>query len=203
MERARVQTIPGPDWKRHFSCADDADDTDAKEPNPSGLWIRDCVYRACYCLPDFCEMAYGIGRPFRQARSAFLPKAEFAKHLAKRFAANLACAHASLRSHQVIDFSNSVLTCTEKHPYASPPVLWTLSGHSPWLPRSTTRIIAKCLANCCSPPASGCRCRKLFAGGSPNSAPRPQPNCSGPYAAVRCLRHCGESDCATASRSRT
>src|SRR5262245_45646066 len=51
MEMARVQTLLGLEWNRRFNCADDADDTDAKELNPSGLWIRDCVYRACYCLP--------------------------------------------------------------------------------------------------------------------------------------------------------
>jgi hypothetical protein len=67
MEMARVQTILGPDWNRGFNCADDADDaddTDAKELNPSGLWIRDCVYRACYCLPSLGD-GIGIGRPFR------------------------------------------------------------------------------------------------------------------------------------------
>jgi hypothetical protein len=35
-----VQTILGPDWNRRFNCADDANDTDANELNPSGLWIR-------------------------------------------------------------------------------------------------------------------------------------------------------------------
>ena len=67
MEMARVQTILGLEWNRRFNCADDADDTDAKEPNPSGLWIRDCVYRACYCLPDFgrwhTESAGRFGKP--------------------------------------------------------------------------------------------------------------------------------------------
>src|SRR6516165_6498445 len=72
MEMALVQTILGPGWNRRFNCADDADDTDAKEPNPSGLWIRDCVYRACYCLPT---SGNGIrNRPaVSQARTALLP----------------------------------------------------------------------------------------------------------------------------------
>src|SRR5262249_57813574 len=72
MEMARVQTILGQDRNRRFSCADDADDTDAKELNPSDLWIRDCVYRACYCLPSLGD---GIrNRPaVSQARSALLP----------------------------------------------------------------------------------------------------------------------------------
>src|SRR5262249_11605902 len=72
MEMARVQTILGQDWNRRFNCVDDADDTDAKELNPSGLWIRDCVYRACYCLPSLGD---GIrNRPaVSQARSALLP----------------------------------------------------------------------------------------------------------------------------------
>jgi hypothetical protein len=58
-------------WLR-FDCADDADDTDAKKPNPSGLWIRDCVYRACYCLPTSGD---GVrNRPaVSQAGSALLP----------------------------------------------------------------------------------------------------------------------------------
>ena len=75
MEMARVQTILGPDWNKRFNCADDADDTDAKELNPSGLWIRDCVYRACYCRRVW-EMAHGIGPPFRKPAARFYRDAE-------------------------------------------------------------------------------------------------------------------------------
>ena len=63
MEMPRVQTILGPDWNRRFNCADDADDTDAKELNPSGLWIRYCVYRACYCLTNLGESAGRFAKP--------------------------------------------------------------------------------------------------------------------------------------------
>ena len=43
-----------------------------KSWNPSGLWIRDCLYHACYCLPSLGD---GIrNRPaVSQARSALLP----------------------------------------------------------------------------------------------------------------------------------
>jgi hypothetical protein len=50
--------------------ADDIDETDAKEPNPSGLWIRDCLYHACYCLPTSED---GIGPAVSQGGSALLP----------------------------------------------------------------------------------------------------------------------------------
>jgi len=73
MEMARVQTILGPDWNRGFNCADDADDaddTDAKELNPSGLWIRIVsIARVIACR--LREMADGIGRPFRKPAARF------------------------------------------------------------------------------------------------------------------------------------
>src|SRR6516165_1627644 len=74
MEMALVQTILGPGWNRRFNCADDADDTDAKEPNQSGLWIRDCVYRACYCLPDFGRWHTESAGRFAEPAARFYPK---------------------------------------------------------------------------------------------------------------------------------
>src|SRR5262245_12655159 len=75
MEMARVQTILGPYWNRGFNAQTMLTVLTQKSRTHQGLWIRDCVYRACYCLPT-SVMPYGISRPFRKPAARFYRDAE-------------------------------------------------------------------------------------------------------------------------------
>jgi hypothetical protein len=71
MEMERVSTILGPDWSRGFNCADDADDTDAKELNPSAP-------RRCRRL-SMPGPILAAANPF-QGRRAFQARRQLRKH---------------------------------------------------------------------------------------------------------------------------